>query len=50
MRLIDSKLFHTEYIIPVKRSIRRYLFSEAIKDNKGESSRRAFLLSLLPEQ
>jgi hypothetical protein len=50
MRLINSELFQPNYIVPVESGIRSYLSREAIRDSRIESFRRAFLLSVFPEQ
>jgi hypothetical protein len=50
MQLIVSELFQPNYIIPVESGVRNYLLREAVKDSRNESFRRAFLLSVFPEE
>lgn len=50
MQLIDSELFQPNYIVPVESGIRSNLLREAMRDSRSESFRRAFLLSVFPEE
>ena len=50
MQLIDSELFQPSYIVPVESDIRGDLLREAMRDSRGESFRRAILLSVSPEE
>ena len=50
MQLIDFELFQPNYIVPVENGIRGNLLREAVRDSRSESFRRAFLLSIFPEE
>ena len=50
MQLIVSELFEPNYIIPAGSGFRNYLLHEAMRDSRSESFRRAFLLSVFPEE
>jgi hypothetical protein len=50
MQLVDSELFQPNYIVPVETGIRSNLLREAVRDSRSESFRRAFLLSVFPEE
>lgn len=50
MRRIDLELFQPDYIVPVESGIRSYLLREAMRDSRRESFRRAFLLSVYPDE
>ena len=50
MQLINSELFQPNYIVPTEIDVRDDLRREAVRDSRSESYRRAFLLSVCPEE
>ena len=50
MQLIDVEIFQPNYIVEVESGVREDLLQEAVKDSQSESFRRAFLLSVFPDQ
>ena len=50
MQLIDFGIFQPNYIIEAESGVREDLLREAMKDSRSESFRRAFLLSVSPDE
>lgn len=50
MQLVDFEIFQPNYLVAAECNLRESLLREAVRDGRSEAFRRAFLLSVSPEE